>query len=377
MKFSIFSTCLFCIAILASSCQPATERPQVTDSGESNNAPSTTGQSQPENVTQLNLSINDLNSTPPQDILEEVEFYGGLGGGEEGCSPSYNSPTFISGENDENPELLEQIVIYICGIPTVGENIDVTVALPDGSVRKYAERADDQSDLYFHYPSEFSDPTGNYKFNFNGSNWSLEKNIVIHDISRTSLFFDGEQIIFTKFQPNENVRLFAYRSNGDNATFIGWKSFRMDSRGQLIINNDLSDVEFVAIGEKSGEVQYIVQNTRWEWPWQPISKNAPENTSPSQESQIPFCSGPLPSRLFVGAKAEVTTSGMAPQLSLRAQPNLSAEKVHVIAAGRDMVILDGPVCADGSYWWYIRSEQGFEGWSREGDSEDYWIDPLP
>ncbi len=28
---------------------------------------------------------------------------------------------------------------------------------------------------------------------------------------------------------------------------------------------------------------------------------------------------------------------------------MSAEKVHVIAAGRDMVILDGPVCADNSY----------------------------
>jgi len=48
-------------------------------------------------------------------------------------------------------------------------------------------------------------------------------------------------------------------------------------------------------------------------------------------------------------KAEVTTSGMAWQLSLRAYPNMSAEKVHVIAAGRDMVILDGPVCADNSY----------------------------
>jgi hypothetical protein len=42
-----------------------------------------------------------------------------------------------------------------------------------------------------------------------------------------------------------------------------------------------------------------------------------------------------------------------------------------------MVILEGPKCAESSYWWYIRSEQGFEGWAREGDNEDYWIDPLP
>jgi hypothetical protein len=56
---------------------------------------------------------------------------------------------------------------------------------------------------------------------------------------------------------------------------------------------------------------------------------------------------------------------------------MNAEKVHVIAAGRDLLILKGPVCADNSYWWFIRSEQGFEGWAREGDHEDYWIDPLP
>lgn len=97
----------------------------------------------------------------------------------------------------------------------------------------------------------------------------------------------------------------------------------------------------------------------------------------SQSSIIPACPGTLPTRLFIGANAEVTTSGMAQQLSLRAQPSMSAEKVHVIAAGRDLVILDGPVCAENSYWWYIRSEQGFEGWSREGDHEDYWMDPLP
>lgn len=98
--------------------------------------------------------------------------------------------------------------------------------------------------------------------------------------------------------------------------------------------------------------------------------------TPGTSANIIFCSGPLPTRLSVGMSAEVTTSGAAWQLSLRAEPSMSAEKVHVIAAGRDMVILDGPVCADNSYWWYIRSAQGFEGWSREGDHEDYWIDPL-
>lgn len=102
---------------------------------------------------------------------------------------------------------------------------------------------------------------------------------------------------------------------------------------------------------------------------EPIS--APPPAAPAAES----CGSALPSRLSVGMNAEVSTNGMAWQLSLRSDPSMYASQVHVIAAGRDMVILQGPVCAEDSYWWYIRSEQGFEGWAREGDNEDYWIDP--
>jgi len=75
--------------------------------------------------------------------------------------------------------------------------------------------------------------------------------------------------------------------------------------------------------------------------------------------------------------AEVTTTGMAWQLRLRSDASFDASTNHIIAAGRTLVILSGPVCAEGSYWWYVRSEQGYEGWAPEGDYEDYWIDPLP
>jgi hypothetical protein len=91
---------------------------------------------------------------------------------------------------------------------------------------------------------------------------------------------------------------------------------------------------------------------------------------------IPLCPGTLPSRLRVGIDAQVAETGKAWQLSLRSAPSQNAEQAHVVAAGRKLVVLDGPVCAEGSYWWYVRSEQGFEGWAREGDSADYWITPL-
>lgn len=108
---------------------------------------------------------------------------------------------------------------------------------------------------------------------------------------------------------------------------------------------------------------------------------APTETRPhltaTPTTLIPSCYGPLPSRLRIEMNAQVSTSGMAWQLSLRSEPSFNASTNHIIAAGRKMVILDGPVCAEGSYWWYVRSEQGYQGWAPEGDNEDYWIDPLP
>lgn len=376
MKLSTLIAYSLSVALLVSACQPATEQPQITNSGNTSDSSSTTGQSQPEETKQLNLSISELNSTPPQDIFEEVAFYGGLGGGDESCSSDYTAPTFIQGVNDKRAELLDPIVIILCGLPASNENVRVNVELPDNSSRQYTSHIDSAA-VYFEYPSKLNDPTGNYHFIFEGSNWSLDKYIAINDISSPSLFWDRDQLIFAKFRPNENVRLFVYSEEGSKGKLIGWKKFNVNSKGQLIIKINYPDGQFVAIGEASGEIPFKWAYSRGGWFGDPISKSNQGNVSSSQDAGNASCPGTLPTRLFIGAKAEVTTSGMAPQLSLRAEPSISADQIHVIAAGRDMVILDGPICADNSYWWYIRSEQGFEGWSREGDNEDYWIDPLP
>lgn len=36
-------------------------------------------------------------------------------------------------------------------------------------------------------------------------------------------------------------------------------------------------------------------------------------------------------------------------------------------------ILDGPACADGYVWWFVRSLSGLGGWTAEGDSSSDWI----
>lgn len=107
-----------------------------------------------------------------------------------------------------------------------------------------------------------------------------------------------------------------------------------------------------------------------------VLKELPTTPTPDL-SKIPSCPGAKPTRLTPNMQAKV--SQVATQISMRAQAGMDAAKVHVIASGRLVNILaELPVCADGAYWWHIFvPEKGFEGWVREGDSQDYWIDPLP
>lgn len=43
--------------------------------------------------------------------------------------------------------------------------------------------------------------------------------------------------------------------------------------------------------------------------------------------------------------------------------------------GKKKLVVDGPRCGDGYAWWLIRSLEGLEGWSAEGDPTAYWLVP--
>lgn len=466
------------ISVIISACEvSATPAPPRQDTGnmqtQATNPLSTPDLIDDNNI--ISISKNSLENIPPSDVIQEIGYFGGLGGG---CGKMiceceinfYNQPSLFSSAS--STELFTDISFEICGAQA-GEKVFITVTLPDQTQRKYEDISSinnsraSQYGVSFEYTPIFPDPTGTYLFSFTGDNWNLEKQIEVADTVSPRLFLDKQgRLLFYKFQPNENVRLFAY----ERGKLLGWTRLTMNQQGMLLANLQFK-AEFIAVGNITGQVLDREEGTtsyRWmaaggnfdivcdgasnpvgiipdgyaeitedkvpiykfdygsgklkndgflsnvkgtrvtmfsnaicydnAFVWNACVNNncgiyipermnnttylrpasmGPATVPPTQIHSIPACPGTLPTRLSIGMKAEVTTSGMAPQLSLRAHPSLSAEKVHVIAAGRDMVVLDGPVCADDSYWWYIRSEQGFEGWSREGDHEDYWIDPLP
>ena len=48
-----------------------------------------------------------------------------------------------------------------------------------------------------------------------------------------------------------------------------------------------------------------------------------------------------------------------------------------IQPGENVLVIDGPECANGYTWWKVRSVAGLEGWTIEGDKDGYWlVEPI-
>lgn len=84
------------------------------------------------------------------------------------------------------------------------------------------------------------------------------------------------------------------------------------------------------------------------------------------------CPGFLPSRLAPGGYGRVT-----PGLSnnIRAQAGLNALWIGRIPAGAIFYVVSGPVCASNTAWYQI-NYSGITGWTAEGQSSTYWVEPY-
>lgn len=85
------------------------------------------------------------------------------------------------------------------------------------------------------------------------------------------------------------------------------------------------------------------------------------------------CEGAPNLRLGAGMMGRVTFTNGQP-LRVRAAPG--GDIVTQIAEGTVFNVLAGPECQGGYAWWQIRLENGVEGWSAEGDTNGYFVEPF-
>jgi hypothetical protein len=77
----------------------------------------------------------------------------------------------------------------------------------------------------------------------------------------------------------------------------------------------------------------------------------------------------LPTRLAQGNRVYVNAG---PPNNVRAAASARATVIGTLPAGTVAQLMEGPLCADGFYWWRIGNET-LSGWTAEGGNGQYWL----
>jgi hypothetical protein len=118
----------------------------------------------------------------------------------------------------------------------------------------------------------------------------------------------------------------------------------------------------------------------------PTQINTPTPTTtrtPTFTSTVPLptgpweaCPGSYLSRLHVGDLASVSLDPPLPN-RVRSEAGTGGRILGQIQPGEEVQILEGPGCENGWVWWKVRSlKTRLEGWTAEGDNQDYWLAPV-
>ena len=114
--------------------------------------------------------------------------------------------------------------------------------------------------------------------------------------------------------------------------------------------------------------------------WVSEGRNKIYNIEPYESQSVDIITGSCPDappqRVQVGDRAYVCTKN--DRLILRENPNREAAEITSIDPGTQMMIIDGPECADKWSWWKVKTESGDMGWVSEGgdDLDPYYICPT-
>lgn len=100
--------------------------------------------------------------------------------------------------------------------------------------------------------------------------------------------------------------------------------------------------------------------------------DTPDNVQAPQQT----CGTAPTPRLTVGQGARVTFTNGVP-LNVRANP--AGTLMTQLAEGTGVMVVEGPVCAEGYFWWRLEFASPGDiagGWVAEGDADEYYIEPM-
>lgn len=201
------------------------------------------------------ISLDNLNTVLPEDVLSEVSYFSGGAGCEDNCyceGQNFQSPVIINAERLDVVEIYYPADFNLCGMAP-DEIVSVDVVSPDGKKSNYQHPVSDT----FKYIPKLGEPLGVYVINFIGNDWSLSHEIEVVDADGPRLYYaDNKKVSLYKFYPNEKVRLLVF----EGTKVIGWQEVAVDQFGKLTLEDQTPVSErrtFAALGEISGQILAI------------------------------------------------------------------------------------------------------------------------
>ncbi len=91
-------------------------------------------------------------------------------------------------------------------------------------------------------------------------------------------------------------------------------------------------------------------------------------------AQAQGCGDAPAPRLTVDGRGRVAFSDGQP-LNLRDAASLGGSRIGSLPEGSAFTVREGPVCADGIYWWRVQAAD-LTGWAAEGQAGAYFVEPL-
>ncbi len=109
-------------------------------------------------------------------------------------------------------------------------------------------------------------------------------------------------------------------------------------------------------------------------PDQPTPTALPTTTPSPTETTVPSPTPTIVVRnpLTIGEPARITVVG---GLNVREQPTVTSPPITLLAQGKRITVLEGPVSSDGYIWWRVDDNQGTVGWVAGGQGLEDWISP--
>jgi hypothetical protein len=114
----------------------------------------------------------------------------------------------------------------------------------------------------------------------------------------------------------------------------------------------------------------------------PVTVTYPPKTTPTKgisttATSIGNCPGSPQSGLTTNSRAYVNEK-MSSTLRVRTKPTTNTDIAGVLQPGEKIQITDGPICADGYWWWKMKSEAqpNVQGWVAGGDGTTDWLVPA-